>query len=296
MTREADHYIVDWAEKAAGLVEVARHERAWYETMAPSLLRREDRVAVDVGCGGGGMTLALAAALGERGRVVAVDAEPELLAAVRAEVSARAGSGERLAPVETAAADLGEGVEPVRAVLAGGADLVWASASVHHVGDQQAAVGSLVSLLGPRGQLALAEDGLPARHLPWDVGIGQPGLELRLDAANGRWFNRMREELPGSARMPYGWTEAMRRAGLDGVTTRSTLREWPAPMPEPERQRLADRFARWIDRLRPTGFLGADDLAAWDRLLDPDDPAWLGRRTDVFRLEARSVHLGTRPG
>jgi SAM-dependent methyltransferase len=294
VTQEADPYIVDWAEKAAGLVEVARDEQAWYEAMAPALLRPDDRVVVDIGCGGGGMTLALAAALGERGRVVAVDGEPQLLAAVRAEVSARA--GERLAPVETVEADLGEGVEPVRAALAGPADLVWASASVHHVGDQQAAVGELVSLLGPRGLLALAEDGLPARHLPWDVGVGEPGLELRLDAANAQWFTRMRDELPGSVRMPYGWTEATRRAGLANVTTRTTLREWPAPMPEPERRRLAERFARWIDRLRSTGFLTAADLAAWDRLLDPDDPAWLGHRTDVFRLEARSVHLGMRAG
>jgi SAM-dependent methyltransferase len=294
VTQESDPYIVDWAEKAAGLVEVARDEQAWYEAMAPALLRPDDRVAVDVGCGGGGMTLALAAALGEHGRVVAVDAEPELLAAVRVAVLARSGDG--LAPVETVAADLGEGVEPVRVALGGPADLVWASASVHHVGDQQAAVGALASLLGAGGQLALAEDGLLARHLPWDVGVGSPGLELRLDAANDKWFTRMRAELPGSVRMPYGWTEALRRAGLVNVTTRTALREWPAPMPEPERHRLAERFVRWIDRLRPTGFLSGEDLATWDRLLDPGGADWLGHRTDVFRLEARSVHLGVRPG
>lgn len=293
MTHGFDPYIVDWAEKAAGLVEIARDEQAWYEALAPALLRPTDRVAVDVGCGGGGMTLALAAALGERGRVVAVDGEPELLAAVRAEVSAR--SGDRLAPVETVEADLDEGVEAVRAALAGPADLIWASAAVHHVADQQAAVESLVSLLGPRGQLALAEGGLPARHLPWDIGVGEPGIELRLDAANDQWFTRMRAELPGSVPMPYGWTEAMRRAGLVNVTTRTMLRERPAPMPEPERHQLAERFARSVDRLRPTGFLAPADLAAWDRLLDPDDAAWLGHRTDVFRLEARSVHLGVRP-
>jgi SAM-dependent methyltransferase len=293
VTGESDPYIVDWAEKADGLVEVARDEQAWYEAMAAALLRPDDRIVVDVGCGGGGMTLALAAALGEGGRVVAVDAEPELLAAVRGELAAR--SSEPLARVDLVEADLGEGVTPVRTVLPDRADLVWASSSVHHVGDQQAAVDALVSLLGRGGRLALAEDGLPARHLPWDVGVGEPGLELRLDAANDLWFTRMRAELPGSVRMPYGWTEAIRRAGLVDVTTRTTLREHPAPLPEPDRRQLAERFARWIDRLRPTGFLDPADLAAWDRLLDPDDPAWLGRRTDVLRLDARSVHLGVRP-
>jgi SAM-dependent methyltransferase len=300
VTQETDPYIVDWSEKAAGLVEMAREEQAWYEAMAPALLRPGDTVAVDVGCGGGGMTLALAAALGERGQVVAVDAEPGLLTAVRAELAARP-PAQRLARVGLVEADLGKGVAPLRAALAeatgsaASADLVWASASVHHVGDQQAAVDALASLLGPGGRLALAEGGLPARHLPWDLGLGEPGLEERLDTAGDRWFARMRDELPGSVRMPYGWTEALRRAGLVDVTTRSTIRERPAPMPEADRHQLADRFVRWVDRIRPTGFLDAADLAVWDRLLDPDDPAWLGHRTDVFRLTVRSVHLGVNP-
>ena len=287
----ADPYVVDWAEKAAGLVEMARDDQEWYEQRAAELVRPADRVAVDIGCGGGGMTLALAAALGADGRVVAVDAEPELLAAVRERVAA---AGPALAGVELVAADLGDGTGPVAAALAGPADLIWASASLHHVGDQQAAVDALAGLLGPGGRLALAEGGLPARHLPWELGVGEPGLELRLDEANDRWFARMRAELPGSVSMPYGWTEALLRAGLTDVTTRTMLREQPPPLAEPDRRQLAERFGRWVDRVRPTGLLDSADLATWDRLLDPDDPAWLGGRTDLFRLSARSVHLGTR--
>ncbi|HEY8471705.1 MAG TPA: methyltransferase [Natronosporangium sp.] len=293
-SHHADPYTVDWAEKATELVAAAQDEQAWYESLAEWLLHAGDRVAVDVGCGGGGMTLALAAALGDRGQVVAVDGEPALLAAVRSAVAARA--GEPLAPVVTVPADLAEGVATIRAALPGPADLIWASASVHHVGDQQAAVDALASLLGPGGRLALAEGGLPSRYLPWDLGVGEPGLEVRLEAANDQWFARMRAELPGSVRMPYGWPEALRRAGLVSVTTRTTLRESPAPLPEPERHRLAERFTRWVGRLRGTGLLSDADLAAWDRLLDPADPAWLGRRTDVFRLSARSIHLGTKRG
>lgn len=295
---QADPYVVDWAEKAAGLAEVAREEQEWYEQLAAELLRPGDRVAVDIGCGGGGMTLALAAALGTTGRVVAVDAEPEMLAALGERIAAERDPAVRstpLAGVDLVTADLDAGVEPVAAALAGPADLVWASASVHHAGDQQAAVDALAGLLGPGGRLALAEGGLPARHLPWELGIGEPGLEQRLDAANDRWFARMRAELPGSVPMPYGWTEALTRAGLTGVTTRTTLREQPAPLAEPDRVQVAERFGRWVDRVRPTGLLDDADLAAWDRLLDPDDPAWLGGRTDLFRLSARSVHLGTRP-
>jgi len=292
---QTDPYRVDWSEKVAGLVEMARDERRWYEATAASLVQPGDRVAVDVGCGAGGMTLALAAALrGPDARVLAVDAEPELLAAVADQVAARtAGS---VAQVDVLAADLDHGVEPLRAALAGPADLVWASVSVHHVGDQQAAVTALAGLLAPGGRLALAEGGLAARHLPWDVGVGEPGLEVRLEAANDRWFVRMRAELPGSVRMPYGWTEALRRAGLTSVTTRTTLREHPVPLPEVDRLKVVERLTRWVDRLRPTRLLSPDDLAAWDRLLDADDPAWLGHRNDLYRLDARSVHLGVRPG
>lgn len=205
-----------------------------------------------------------------------------------------AGRIDRLAEVTLVQADLGDGVESVRDAMAAPADLVWASASVHHVGDQQAAINALASLLAPAGRLALAEDGLPARHLPWDLGFGAPGLEQRLDAANDRWFARMREELPGSAPMPYGWTEALRRAGLSGVSTRTFLRERPSPLETRDIERVIDRFTRWVDRLRPTGYLKPADLEAWDRLLDPADPAWLGHRSDLFSLVARSVHVGER--
>jgi SAM-dependent methyltransferase len=291
MTDQTDPYVVHWAEKAAGLVEVARNDQPWYEELAAWLLRPGDRVAVDIGCGGGGMTFALAAAMD--GQVVAVDGEQDVLATVQDQVAA--GTLELRAEIGLVLADLDHGIGRVRDAMTAPADLVWASAAVHHVGNQQAAIDELAGLLAPGGRLALAEGGLPARHLPWDLGIGQPGLELRLDAANDRWFTRMREELPGSSPMPYGWTEALRRAGLVGPTTRTLLREHPAPLGERDMQHLTDRFGRWVDRVRPTGLLDPDDLAAWDRLLDPADPAWLGRRTDVFSLDARSVHLAERP-
>jgi SAM-dependent methyltransferase len=323
VTEEPDPFVVDWAEKATGLVELARDEQRWYEALVPALLRPGDRVAVDVGCGGGGMTLALAAALGaapaDAGtpaagapvagapvagapaaggaaaggtQVVAVDGAPEVLEAVRQRL---AGSDAApLARVDLVTADLGSGVEPVQRALRRPADLVWASASVHHVGDQQRAIDALASLLAPGGRLALAEGGLGPYHLPWDLGVGEPGLEQRLYAANDRWFARMRAHLPASVRMPYGWTEALRRAGLTGVTTRSTLQEQPT-LPEPARGRIVERFERWVDRLREADLLDAADLATWQRLLDSRDAAWLGHRTDLYVLRARSVHLGTRP-
>jgi SAM-dependent methyltransferase len=285
-----DPYTIEWSEHAHHLAHAAHGDAAWYGALAQALVEPGDRVAVDFGSGGGGMTLALASALAEGQReaqVVAVDVEPTLLDLI----DKTPAPGVR---VQTVVADLGDGVEPVRAALAGPADVVWAAASVHHLGDQQAAVSALAGLLGPGGRLALAEDGLPARHLPWDVGVGEPGLETRLDAAQGRWFAQMRASLPGSVRMPYGWTEALRRAGLTDVRTRTALLESGPPLGKEELDRVLDSLSHRVEWLRPAGLLDEADLATWDTLLDQDSPSWLGRRTDLFRLIARSVHIGVR--
>jgi len=281
-------YEIDWGVDAKRLAGIAQDDAGWYASMAATLARPGDRLAVDIGCGGAGMALALAAALPAEARVVALDGTESVLAAARAAAGA---AGTR---VEFVLADL---AEPGRfpALLGGAADLVWASASVHHAPDQQAAVSGLAALLAPGGRLALSEGGLRPRHLPWDVGVGTPGLEIRLDAAQDRWFAGMRAALPGTVPMPYGWAEALRRAGLAAPTTRSTLLEQPTPLtPDAVTQVLAG--LRWrVDRLRSADLLDPADTATWDQLLDPDAPTFLGHRPDLYHLEARSVHVAHRP-
>jgi SAM-dependent methyltransferase len=277
---------IDWSEHTARLVAAARADADLYRRLAPTLVEATDRLAVDVGCGGGGMAVALAAALPTGGRVVAVDGSAAVLAAA----SAATPPG---LPVEFVQADIGADLAGLRSTLDAPADLVWASAVVHHAPDQQAAVTALAGLLAPGGRLALAEGGLRARHLPWDVGVGEPGLEVRLDAAQERWFGQMRRDLPGSVRMPYGWEEALRRAGLEPAATRSILDARPLPFAEPDTIVAALRWR--VDRLRETGLLDPADEQAWTQLLDPADPAFLGHRRDIYHLEARSVYIGRRP-
>jgi SAM-dependent methyltransferase len=194
--------------------------------------------------------------------------------------------------VQFVQADIAGGLASLQDTLGAPADLVWASAVVHHAPDQQAAVADLAALLAPGGRLVLAEGGLRPRHLPWDVGLGEPGLEMRLDAAQDRWFAGMRAALPGSVPMPYGWPEALGRAGLVDVTTRSTLLERPAPLAAGDRAAALDGLRWQVERLRGTGLLAPADEDAWVRLLDPAGQAFLGHRTDLYRLEARSVHIG----
>lgn len=278
---------IEWGEEAGRLRTAAADDADWNASVAQLLVRDGDGVAVDVGCGGGGMAKALAAALPDGAEVVAIDADAEVLAQAREHTEGA---------VRCELGSLDDGPEEVRRIVGRPADLVWASASVHHAGDQQAAVNALAAVLGPNGRLALAEGGLPGRFLPWDLGVGEPGLEIRLEAASDRWFAGMRRALPGSVPMPYGWLETLRRAGLTPVTTRTVLIERPTPLGPEDREHVTRRLGHWVERLRaaddPTAFLSADDLAVWDQLLDPAGPHWLGNRADLTDLSARSIHIG----
>ncbi|HEY3718026.1 MAG TPA: class I SAM-dependent methyltransferase [Jatrophihabitantaceae bacterium] len=272
-------YVIDWAEQAEHLHDQADIDAAWNTAVAAQIVRASDRFAVDAGCGAGGMTRALAAALPADARVVGIDGSAEVLA-----VAAQQTSDERISFVLAAYED------GFAASVSQPADLVWASASVHHASDQQAAVDRLAELLASGGRLALAEGGLPAHYLPWDVGVGAPGLEERLVAAGQRWFERMRAELPGATRMPYGWPSTLKRAGLSGIRTRTVLVEQPAPLADSSIAVHALRSQ--VDRLADTDLLDADDRAAWARLLDPSGAEWLGARDDLYVLRARSIHTG----
>jgi SAM-dependent methyltransferase len=285
---EPDPYTLDWTEMAPRLARAASDERGWYEALAADLIRPGDTLALDIGCGGAGMTAALAAALPDGARVVAADHSPTVLDAAREHLASVPGLR---AAVTFAVVDLDRDASALPAP----ADLIWASASVHHAGDQQAAVDTLAALLAPGGRLVLAEGGLRPRHLPGDVGVGEPGLEVRLDAAQDRWFARMRAGLPNSKPMPYGWTAALRRAGLVDVTTRTTLLERPVPLSDADREGVVRWLAQRLEWLRDTDLLSEADRTTWATLLDPERPEWLGHRDDLFSVEARSVQLGVRP-
>ncbi|MGZ0147616.1 class I SAM-dependent methyltransferase [Kribbella sp. WER1] len=291
---------IDWAGEAGRLRASAEGEAGWNAAVAGTLVRDSDQVLADVGCGGGGMAKALAEAR-PGATVVAIDADPDVLEQAREHTGG-------LVRCELASMD--DGAEPLRRAIGAPADLIWASASVHHAADQQAAVDALAGLLAPGGRLALAEGGLPSRQLPWDLGIGEPGLELRLDVAQDRWFKVMRDSLPGSVPMPYGWTSALNRAGLVDVTTRSVLSETPAPLPPARTEGVVHGFRARIERLTGGGhehghghghvvpdenWLSVEDVDVWRQLLDPDGPYFLGHRTDLAVLSVRSVHIGHAP-
>lgn len=290
-----DPYVLAWdKDDGARLAAAARDDAGWYAGIAAQLVKETDRLAVDVGCGGAGMALALAKNLSGDARVIGIDGSADVLADARLNLDA---AGISPSKVALEVVDLHDGTEHLRKVVPERrADIVWASASVHHVGDQQGAIGNLAGLLAPGGRLALSEGGLRPRHLPWDLGVGTPGIELRLDAAQDKWFAQMRARLHGSVPMPYDWSEALRNAGLTEVTCRTTLLEKAIPLSDVNRELVISRFSSYVDRLTDAELLDDEDIETWDRLLDSEDEVWLGNRGDLYWLEARSVYLGTQAG
>lgn len=236
----------------------------------------------DVGCGTGEMTMRLAARVGPGGRVFAVDREPVLLRRVRERAEA-AGLGDRVLTVRAGIDELPEALpEPVA--------LVWAGHVVHHVGDQVAGLRRLAAALAPGGTLAVAEGAPPPKRLPWDVGIGRPGIEQRLEAAVGDWFASMRAGLPGSVRDGRGWPALLRDAGLVDVTARGWLLHLPAPLSASMRGVVLHALGGRVERVGES--LAEDDVATWERLLDEDGPDWLGHRDDIELVAVEIVHLG----
>ncbi|MFB6505416.1 class I SAM-dependent methyltransferase [Streptomyces sp. NPDC002466] len=240
------------------------------------------RRVLDIGSGPGVVTCLLAEMF-PGAEVVAVDGTPALLerAGERAE---RLGLGGR---VRVRQADLPDDLGEL-----GEADLIWMGNTLHHMGDQRAALAGFAGLLRPGGTVALVEGGLQPRRLPRDIGFGRPGLEARLDAINTDRFEDMRAALPDTKRESEDWSALFAAVGLEPQGTRSFLLDVPAPVPEPVRDDAVIEFGRWREAFAE--YLTAEDTAALDRLLDPDDPAGLRRRPDLFLLSARTVHLGRR--
>ncbi|MFJ6658226.1 class I SAM-dependent methyltransferase [Streptomyces sp. NPDC091377] len=280
------HGELDWAELGPLLESQAEVFTPLNERALAWLGKRQTApgLVVDAGSGPGVVACQFAETF-PAARVVAVDSTEPLLerATARAE---RLGVADRFA---TLAGEL----PGVLDALDYPADLLWASRSLHHLGDQRAALAAFAEHLAPGGTLALMEGGLPTRFLPRDIGFGRPGLQTRLDALQEEAFIEMRTALPDTVAVTEDWPALLTGAGLKPTGTRTFLLDLPAPVPGPVRAYVAAVLTRlrdsWADGL------DTDDRATLDRLLDPEDQGSVHRRPDVFLLAAHTVHSATRP-
>ncbi|MFD7306116.1 class I SAM-dependent methyltransferase [Streptomyces pharetrae] len=280
-----DHGDIDWAEMAPLLESQAELFAPLYERALAWLAQQQTDpgLVVDAGSGPGVVSCLLAETF-PGARVVAVDGAEPLLERARARA-------ERLGVADRFGTLAGE-LPGVLGDLDYPADLLWASRSLHHLGDQRAALAAFAGRLAPGGTLAVLEGGLPARFLPRDLGFGRPGLQARLDAPQEEWFAEMRAGLPGSVAETEDWPALLAAVGLGHPHSRSFLLDLPAPATDRARAYVAATLSRVRDSLGD--HLDADDRATLDRLLDPDDKASVHRRPDVFVLAAHTVHTATK--
>lgn len=234
-------------------------------------VRSAPRRILDVGAGTGAGTFPLLQHFPDA-RVTAVDSSPEHLHRLR-EKSHDAGVSDR---VEVVQADL-DGTWPDF----GTTDLVWASASLHHMADPRHALEQIRHLLAPDGLLAVVEFAGMPRFLPDDAPADRPGLEARLHAAADR---------RAAAHLPHrgaDWGVELTAAGYTVAAERTVVVDEQA-----SRSAAFDRYALLVlGRLRGAlaDELPAEDLAALDRLLDTDGPDSILRRDDLVIRTERSV-------
>ncbi|MFJ9931214.1 Methyltransferase domain-containing protein [Streptomyces misionensis] len=277
---------IDWNEMAPLLEAQAELFGPLYEQALGWLAGEvpDPGLIVDAGSGPGVLSCLFARTF-PGARVVAVDGTAPLLDRARAR-AAREGFGDRF---DTLTGELPEVLEKLEQP----AGLLWASRSLHHLGDQRAALTAFARRLAPGGTLALLEGGLPSRFLPRDIGIGRPGLGARLDALEEEWFARMRAELPGSVAEIEDWPALLTAAGLRHTGTRSFLLDLPAPATDRARAYVAASLGRLREGFADA--LTTEDRDTLDRLLDPADPASVHQRPDVFVLSAHTVYTAVRP-
>jgi SAM-dependent methyltransferase len=271
------HEETDWAVRGQELLRdgeinapMVDRALAWVAECVPGA-----RDVLDIGSGPGVAACAIADLL-PAAQVLATDGAAPLLAMAKARAS-QLGLGGR---VTTREVSLPDGLHDLPQ-----ADIVWVSNVVHHLPDAAGALRALGALVRPGGVLAVREGGLPIRFLPEGAA---PGLLPRLEAV---W-----EDTADGAAHPEGivlnrssWPTLLREAGLHQVGSRSFLLDLAAPVSSEVRQWLCLR----LERLR--GAVGdrmsAADSATLSRLLDPEAPDGVLRRSDVHLLTATTVHI-----
>ncbi|CAM5648196.1 SAM-dependent methyltransferase OS=Streptomyces viridochromogenes OX=1938 GN=ACM01_02700 PE=4 SV=1 [Streptomyces viridochromogenes] len=232
---------------------------------------------VDLGCGTGAGTFALLDRFPDA-HVTAVDASAEHLQRLRTKACAL-GVEER---VRTVQADLDQAAWPDL----GSPDLVWASASMHHMARPNHALRTVHDALAPGSLFAVVELAGHPRFLPADAPAERPGLEERLHAAADR---RQAEHMPHRG---ADWGPMLTAAGFTVEGERTIAVHLDGTRSETIGRYATSLLLRIRGAIADT--LTADDVTALDRLLDPDSPHSILRRDDLTVRTERTVWAARR--
>jgi ubiquinone/menaquinone biosynthesis C-methylase UbiE len=236
-------------------------------------VRPGDRV-LDAGCGVGHHAAIFAEKV-TKGAVDALDISPKALEAARARLRATP-HAERVTFHE------GDVLKPPfeKATF----DLAWTSHVLHILKDPVAGAKALKGVLRKGGRLAVREDGAHTWMLPLDTGVGRPGLESRTTAAFMEWFV---DDRLARGRVPFGWTEVLRKAGLTEVRPKSFLFEADPPFTAEQTEYLR-KYLR--GRLRET--LTAEDKQTLEQITDPKSEHDFAKRPDLRVVSVSTVYVG----
>ncbi|MFJ8148658.1 class I SAM-dependent methyltransferase [Streptomyces sp. NPDC096048] len=240
-------------------------------------LTDEPRHIVDLGCGTGAGTFALLDRFPDA-HVTAVDTSAGHLQLLREKACARGVQGR----IRTVQADLDANNWPDL----GRPDLVWASASMHHVANPDNALRNIRELLAPGGLFAVVELAGVPRFLPAHAPENRPGLEERAHAATNSFH---------AERVPHrgaDWGPMLTAAGFTVEDERALTVSIGGA-----RSEAIGRYAYGIlQRVRGVAapVLSPEDLAALDELLDTSSPTGLLRREDLAVRTERTVWAARR--
>jgi trans-aconitate 2-methyltransferase len=216
MTRAAD-----W--DAASYHRVAAPHAAWGASVLDRLRLRGDETVLDAGCGSGRVTAQLLERL-PRGRVIAADRSPAMLAEARSTLASYA---ERVAFLETDLLEVDQSLrEPV--------EVVFSTATFHWIADHDRLFAALHALLRPGGRLVAQYGGANnlAGFMQAANAIAQSEPFAKTLRGKGLWrfFSSPDEELVRLERAGFGESHA-----------------WLEPSPQTfaDHQTLAD-FARAV--------------------------------------------------
>ena len=239
---------------------------------AGSLVAQDSPVRIiDLGAGSGTGTLALARHL-PRAEVIAVDMDEHMLDHLRHRAT-EAGLADR---VRTLRVDLDAAQWPEDL---GPAELVWASASMHHLADPDRTLAQVRGLLRPGGSFMITElDSFP---------------RFLADPADAALEERCHTELDQFRRnagmhMGLDWGARLKAAGFELVAERHFDIALQSPLPANARRYAELAIGRMRERLAER--LGAEDLNALDALF-----ATVKDRHDLVVRTTRTVWIGRRP-
>jgi SAM-dependent methyltransferase len=253
------------------------------EPMIGWLCAGQSPMVLDAGCGGGEAALLFAA---QGCQVVGVDEDAAAVAAARPLIAQTPYAGQ-ITLRQDDFARLPDADQTF--------DLVWTSAALHHVADKVTAVHELRRVLKRGGRLAIREGGLPLQFLPFDIGVGEPGLQDRLRVADNRWFVGMtRATLPEERPYPYGWTQLLRDAGFVNIQARTFTMDALPPFTPAQAEFVTYHLQRTLERDRGTygPLLDEADRYAVQQLLNPSSPHYVLARHDLHLRYGLSIYVG----